>query len=69
MDRFTDTTGSLARESGVTVPTVRLYADLKLLDYVTASNGTRLFREGQASKVRAIYAERMARRGRGSAAA
>lgn len=68
MDRFTDTTGSLARQAGVTVPTVRLYADLKMLDYVTASNGTRLFREGQADRVRQIYGERMARRGRPSAA-
>jgi DNA-binding transcriptional MerR regulator len=62
MEHFTDTTGSLARQADTTVPTVRLYADLGLLDYVLASNGTRLFRTGQADRVRQIYRERLARR-------
>jgi hypothetical protein len=38
-----------------------------LLQYVTASNGTRLFKAGQADKVRQIYAQRMANRGRRAA--
>jgi hypothetical protein len=65
---YTDTTGKLARESGVTVVTVALYADLGLLDSIRSSNGTRLFRSGQAPVVRKIYGERMANRGRRSAA-
>jgi hypothetical protein len=65
---YTDTIGKLARESGYTTPTVALYADLGLLDFIRASNGIRLFREGQAPTVRAIYTQRMANRGRRSAA-
>lgn len=63
MDEFTDTTGSLSREAGTTVPTIRLYAKLGLLEFVTAADGTRLFRRGQAERVKAIYASRLARRG------
>jgi hypothetical protein len=37
--KYTDTTGSLARDAGVAQPTVRLYADEDLLDFVMASNG------------------------------
>jgi DNA-binding transcriptional MerR regulator len=66
MDKnYTETSGKLARDSAVTVPTVSLYAELGLLDYIRSSNGTRLFRAGQADKVKAIYSERMANRGRG----
>lgn len=61
---FTDTSSRLAREAEVTPACIRLYAALGLLDFVIASNGTRLFRAGQADKVRAIYAERMANCGR-----
>lgn len=61
---YTDTSGELARQGGVTQPCIRLYAQLGLLDFITASNGTRLFRSGQAERVRTIYAERMAGRGR-----
>jgi DNA-binding transcriptional MerR regulator len=64
--QYTETTGKLAREAAVTVPTIALYADLGLLDYIRCSNGTRLFREGQALAVRKIYGERMANRGRRS---
>jgi DNA-binding transcriptional MerR regulator len=66
-DGYTDTTSKLARDSKLTAPTIRVYADKGLLDFVLASNGTRLFREGQAARVRAIYRERIARRGRRSA--
>jgi DNA-binding transcriptional MerR regulator len=61
---YTDTSGKLAREAGLTVPTVALYADAGWLDFIRCSNGTRLFRSGQAPLVRKIYAERMANRGR-----
>jgi DNA-binding transcriptional MerR regulator len=59
---YTDTSGKLARESETTVPTVNRYAKLGLLDFVVASNGVRLFRSGQASRVREILALRMANR-------
>jgi DNA-binding transcriptional MerR regulator len=62
--QYTDTSGVLARDSETTTPTVRLYADLDLLDYIVISNGVRLFRKGQAEAVRRIYADRMANRGR-----
>jgi DNA-binding transcriptional MerR regulator len=65
---YTDTISALAREAEVTTPTVGKYARLGLLDYVVASDGTRLFRQGQADRVREIYAERIARRGRPAAA-
>ena len=64
---FTETSGSLARDAGVTVVTVNLYAKLGLLEYVTAANGVKLFRGGQADRVREILAERRANRGRRSA--
>lgn len=66
-EQFTDTSSELARQARVTQPTIRAYADAGLLEYVTASDGTKLFRAGQAPKVREIYAQRMANRGRRSA--
>lgn len=65
---YTDTIGALARAAEVTTPTVAKYARLGLLDYIVASNGTRLFRQGQAARVREIYTENVARRGRSAAA-
>jgi DNA-binding transcriptional MerR regulator len=62
---YTETSGKLARDAGLTVPTISLYADKGLLDFIRSSNGTRLFRAGQADRVKAIYTERMANRGRG----
>lgn len=64
---YTDTTSELARDARVTGQTVRLYADLNLLDCVRASNGNRLFRRGQAERVREIYAQRVGHRRRKSA--
>lgn len=61
---YTDTASKLAREAEVTTPTVRTYANHGWLDFIIASNGTRLFRAGQASKVRDIYTKRVAQRGR-----
>lgn len=67
--QFTDTSGKLARDAGTTVPTVTKYAREGLLDFVVCSNGTRLFRAGQAKRVKEILADRMALRGRRSAPA
>ena len=64
MTDFTDTTGELGRAAGVTTPTVRKYADSGLLEFITISNGVRLFKAGQADRVREIYRQRMAARGR-----
>jgi DNA-binding transcriptional MerR regulator len=64
MADFTDTTTSLARRSGLAPETVRRYADLKLIDFRVASDGTRLFRAAVADRVRQIYASRIANRGR-----
>jgi len=58
----TDTSGKLARDSETSVPTVALYARLGLLDYVIASNGVKLFKAGQADKVREIERKRLAKR-------
>jgi DNA-binding transcriptional MerR regulator len=61
---YTITTSELARQAGVTQPTIRLYANRGWLDFVIISNGIRLFKPGQAPRVRALYTERMKRRGR-----
>lgn len=67
MAEFTETSSELARQAKVTQPTIRKYADAGLLDFVKASDGTRLFRAGQADRVREIFAARMANRRRGCA--
>ena len=59
MTEFVDTSGKLARDSGTTVPTVTLYAKLGLLEYIEASNGVKLFRAGQAERVREIKRQRL----------
>lgn len=64
---YTDTASKLARDAEVTSPTIRNYARRGWLDFVVASNGTKLFRAGQAQKVRDIYAKRIAQRGRARA--
>ena len=62
MEQYTDTSSRLAREAEAAIPTINLYAKLGLLDFVVASNGIRLFRQGQSSKVRQIREQRLARR-------
>jgi len=66
--KYLDTTGELARKSHVSQPTVRKYADAGWLEFIVASDGTRLFREGQADRVRGILAQRMANRRRSKTA-
>jgi hypothetical protein len=61
---YSVTTGELAREAGITVQVVILYCNLGLLDHIRLANGTRLLRRGQGARVRDIYTERLARRGR-----
>lgn len=69
MATFTDTSSALARDAGVTVQTISLYSRLGLLSFIRASNGTRLYARGQATKVRKLCAQRMAGRGRKKGAA
>jgi hypothetical protein len=66
MADYVDTSSRLARLAEVTEPTVRKYANQGLLDFVLASNGTRLFRTGQAELVKKICATSIAKRGRGA---
>jgi DNA-binding transcriptional MerR regulator len=62
---YDQTSGALAREAGTSVPTVQKYAEMGLLEFIRISNGTRLFRRGQADKVREICNRRTpGRRGR-----
>ena len=61
--KYTDTTTDLARLARVNPATIRLYADEGLLDFVVIRDGMRLFRTGQADRVKALRAERIARRG------
>jgi len=65
---FTETTTAIARPAQVLPETVRLYANLNLIEHIRLANGTRLFKPSAVQRVREIYAERMARRGRRSAA-
>jgi DNA-binding transcriptional MerR regulator len=67
--RFTETTGAVAKGGNVSQPTIRLYADLGLLEFVLDSRGSRLFDRSAAARVREIFAERMKNRGRGRSAA
>lgn len=65
--QFTETTTELARKSGTTAALIRKYAAANWLEFIVASDGTRLFREGQEKRVREIYKERMQQRGRRAA--
>jgi DNA-binding transcriptional MerR regulator len=62
-ETFSDTSGAVAREARVSPPTVRLYSDMGLIEFVLDSRGCRLYRPGTAELVRQIYERRMARRG------
>ena len=61
---YSEMSGTLARAAGVSQFTVQAYADAGLLDFIWSTNRQRLFRSGQAEKVRQIYRERAVRRGR-----
>lgn len=64
MSDFTETSTSLAQKAGVSAETVRRYADLGLLEFRVAADGTRLFSAEGAGRVSEIYADRIANRGR-----
>ena len=64
LDVYIDTSGKLARDSDSTVATINLYAKLRLLDFIIASNGVKLFRSGQSERVRKIKQQRLKARGR-----
>lgn len=67
MPEYTHTTTSLARAAEVAPDTVRRYANLGMLDYRLASDGTRLFAFQAVEAVRRICAARLANRGRRAA--
>ena len=61
---YTETIGSTARAAKVAVATVRAYADKGLVECIRTADGRRMFQASAAQRVREIYRERMARRGR-----
>ena len=61
---YTSTSTQLASEAGALPSTVVAYADAGLLDHIRLPNGVRLFRDGQAERVREIRARNIASRGR-----
>jgi len=58
---------AVAGESDTTPQVVRLYAELGLIDAERDSNGNWIFGEKAPEQVRRVKAERMARRGGGTA--
>lgn len=59
-----ETSGDLARGSGVSQTTIGNLAAQGLLDFVVTSSGMRLFAPGQAPRVRQLILERAIARGR-----
>lgn len=59
---FDQTVGKVAREAGLSVPTVRLYAKLGLLETRKVSNGFDLYQRGSGAKARQIHADRLKNR-------
>lgn len=57
------TVGTVARESDTSPPTVRLYGNLGLIEYIKASDGTRLHGQDTPAQVREIKARRLKNRG------
>lgn len=60
---MTLTVGAVARKANTCLVTVRLYGDLGLIEYVRASDGTRLHGPEAPELVRRIKARRLANRG------
>lgn len=63
MDDFTQTSSSIARVADCTAALVRKYADEGLIECKRSTDGRRLFPHSAADTVRALKAERLARRG------
>jgi DNA-binding transcriptional MerR regulator len=66
MSRVLLTVGGVARSVGVSEWTVRRYARENLIEHSTDSAGRRLFDASVLPIVRALYAKRIASRGRGT---
>jgi DNA-binding transcriptional MerR regulator len=62
-EEFDRSTSDIAREAGCQADTVRLYADLGLIECKRLANGTRLLRKSAGAEVKAIREKRMANRG------
>lgn len=60
---YTLTVGAVARQAETCPATVRLYGDRGLLDFVTASDGTRLHGPDAPGRVREIKRVRLLNRG------
>lgn len=56
------TIGALHRETGISIPTLKLYADSKLIPSIRDSTGRRLFPSSAAQMALKLREERMARR-------
>jgi hypothetical protein len=63
-EHFNETSGSIARLAECSASYVIELARRGDIPHVTTSNGWRLFRREVAERVKAIKAERLARRGR-----
>jgi hypothetical protein len=63
-ENFTDTSGRLSRNAEVTQAYVGQLSRAGLIPFITASDGTRLYRPDAAETVRRIKRERLANRGR-----
>ncbi len=55
---FDKTLGTLAKETGISIPTLRLYADSALIPCIRDSVGRRLFPEGAAEIALRVRDER-----------
>jgi len=61
---YDQTSGTLARALEVSTVTVNRLADLGLVEFRRASDGTRLFKRGQEPALRKVLLKRLANRGR-----
>ena len=60
----TETVGSIARAAGVSTVTVRQYCKEGLLACIRCADGRRLFQPSATQRVRELFEQRMANRGR-----
>lgn len=62
MESFDTTLGTLSRQTGISKPTLRLYADSGLIPCLVNSVGHRLFQRSAAQKALRIRDERISTR-------
>lgn len=65
-ETYSETTSAIARAANVLPDTVRLYTNMGFLEHVRLKSGVRLLKPSAVQRVREIYDQRMARRGRRS---